>query len=36
MDGDWWFVRLSHDTEEAEAQAQTRYENDCDAARKGE
>jgi hypothetical protein len=33
---DWWWTRTYEDTEEAEAQAQTRYENDADAHRKGE
>lgn len=33
---DWWFVRTYTNTEEAEDQEQTRYENDADTHRKGE
>jgi hypothetical protein len=36
MSDSWWFTRTYTNTEESEDQAQTRYENDCDAARKGE
>lgn len=33
---DWWFTRTYEDATDAEAQAQTRYENDADSYRKGE
>ena len=33
---EWWFTRSYEDRTEAEDQAQTRYEHDADAHRKGE
>ena len=36
MSESWWFTRTYTNTEAAEDMAQTRYENDADAWRKGE